>query len=279
MPQHVYIQEGREKLNLGRIQDIGDHADEDQKATWQKLALAWRYDMDSVEDKMIRELHRTASYDWLLCLDNAVQQICGNPETKQGLNMFVHKYAEGQDKDTPHLEQRGVRQAVLVVNMDRGPSGMCPLWFCIYFLSLHMLGIPDESHDNWNVVLGSIRDCGWTGVMHLMIWVLDLPHGPWEASKFWTDLVNGSWELLAHIDENDCMLLWLLPLIVEDMQWLSEEHGIPFEATARGVIEWIKASKDWLQLGTKIAPSRWFAFLKAYRDWRPYKHLRFQFEL
>ncbi len=180
-------------MNL-RKADPGQGVTEEDRLDWRARALHW-LDPDLLNQgeymaALQKPLHRLVSENTLVALDNALLQTVG-----KGLAAFVDP---GQDKDAdPEPQRPGRRWPTLTLHTDRGPTSWCAVWFMMFGLRLNLVVLPDFSHDVWNDVKNAVFSIGWGAHLHAFTWVMNVPFGPWEGSKWFRIVQEGCTEALA----------------------------------------------------------------------------------
>ena len=106
---------------------------------WRSAAHRYMAAASHVDDPRakVRQRHRVKAYEWLLCVSQCLQGICG--KTPESYRLHEDPAKRGSPRDWP----------VLVINADQGSDGYAAHWF-LKSQRLPLLFARDDPHRRWN---------------------------------------------------------------------------------------------------------------------------------
>jgi hypothetical protein len=256
-------------LNL-RAEDDGELASEGQKEEWLRQARAWletgNEDAQASDFRPKGKLHRLSAQRHVLALDAGLQHVTG-----AGLSQFV------VPEDQLKLIKDGKPFSLppsLSICQDQGSIGFSAMWFLVYELRACVSPMIDPLHrvaNDCKLALGAckLRPHVWVSTV-----VMNMVFGPWDGQTFWSDILAGWKEYLAHADgPQDPLFQELLPFILDDFR-----IGEPCEGDADDLAwqAWqrLRDGEGFSRKGNKVNLTRRFAWNSVAMEFDKVWHLR-----
>jgi hypothetical protein len=199
--------------------------------------------------KPAKKRQRTKAYQWLLAVENILQQYTG-----QGFNKYLPPASGSQPASSPYS------WPWLGIALDRGPDSWAAKQFLKYHLHANVEEFPDQSHDCWNDVRNALRATGlWNHVL-LMVLALNLSHAPFEEGKWHSVLCDAFQEYYRIASSRDALFLRFLPKILADWR---ELHRLAEPNIAQDVWDRLPEQWCWKKRGSKVGMCRFFGFVTS----------------
>ena len=129
-------------------------------------------------------------------------------------------YSETPQTFSAHIEpdlQTCALPPTLILSLDEGSSAFCTLWFLCFVTRLRYFGVRDPSHREWNDTRNTLGDQNLWWVVLITTTAFNLPHGPWESSKFWNVIVGAMQSYVARASWSSAIFSVLYEHICHDM--------------------------------------------------------------
>ena len=231
-----------------------------EKTAWLKAAMEFLHGPAGKTEKpakaSIRKIHRTKAYEFLLCLDNVLQTMCG----KSLLDLRMPK-----DRTIPPD-----RWPVLTLSSDQGSDCYAGQWFLRYHCDVVVLYIRDAPHRVWNDVRAALKAAGLWGTVVLVTAVLNADHGPYQESRFWQQSVESIDAYLDLVSPQTC------PIYASLRTKILRDRGMLDEAGRLEVDEevWGSLREAFKRKTQRIGLSRWFGFISSLKEFLPNWNIR-----
>ena len=174
-------------------------------------------------------------------------------------------YSETPQTFSAHIEpdlQICALPPTLILSLDEGSSAFCTLWFLCFVTRLRFFGVRDPSHREWNDTRNTLGDQNLWWVVLITTMAFNLPHGPWESSKFWNVIVGAIQSYVARASWSSASFSVLYEHICHDMGCVPS--GTPEHM--KQIFENILMSEAFTKKGNKTSTKRWFSWFDAFED-------------
>jgi hypothetical protein len=194
----------------------------------------------------------------MLAVDHAMVQGLG-----RGLGSFKDRSHPECTPDMPEPAQRGHRQATLTMSADQCSMNLCFYWYLVYECGFHIMFVPDYFHRLWNDCKQAIVDAGWWSTIPVSCFMQNVLFGPWESSKFYSDVRTGVKEYAAAATTDDPLLVAFSSGLLRDRQ---EEHRAMEPGIMKVLLDRVVDSREWNRMGEKTSMNRWFQWVRRARE-------------
>lgn len=217
-------------------------------ATWRKRCREFISGADTAEATRQRKRYRVKSYQWLLCLDNALLVSSG-----AGLDRYIP--GEGQDPWTWRS---------LSVASDQGSDALCATnWLAYGPGGANVDRVDDASHGVHNDLMAMIRPCGLAAHQLLMNLSRNAIYGPFDEGRRHI-------ECRQAIEEWSKRCAWECPVFRAALPGILDDKGESDRLTQPGIEQDIFDEfvnhRIWHTKGAKLSTSRFCSMIYKAQD-------------
>ena len=163
----------------------------------------------------------------------------------------------------PPMPDESTLPPSLILHLDEGSSAFAMVWFLVFFSKLRMCFIRDIFHREWNDCRDTLSDVKLWWVIICTTMAFNLPHGPWESTKFWGTLTGSAIAYCSRASWTSLLFNALYESICSD-QGIKDPSGSPDHRKL--IFDNLLVNDSFTKKGAKVMLRRWFSWFDAFAE-------------
>eukprot|EP00971_Amphidinium_carterae_P227410 4510577-Amphidinium_carterae.1 len=213
------------------------------------------WEANKVPAKRRKVLSRSGAKQWLQASDRQLRVATG-----MGWEHYVFEPAHTEKPEEAN---------VVCISLDQGSDQWAGVNYLLFQRAVCLIPFRDPMHRLWNDVMGAVKRSSLYPLSLMLSIAMSTDSGPWRGSKWGQQSAEATRLYLARNSES-CPVFTML------YQAIAEEQGLAEQSPTAGLVATVFESMDKVYSSKvgRVPVSRWFAWVKAFENFRPYWSMR-----